>query len=642
MSKKANSIMKAFICVVLVSAMLSARAGDGEYAASKIPTQLLKGADAVLRLEDIRFEVFSVREAEETNHYVITILNESGDRWADISEYYDKLRDIDYIEGILYDANGKQVKRIKTKDMQDMSGTSDNNLADDSRVKHHNFYCRLYPYTIEYTVKIKYKHTLYFPMWTPRGGEKMAVEKSGITVISPVNYQLRHKSFLYDGEPVVTTGKDRRQVSWSASNMPALTRETYGPAWHEMSTVVLLGPTDFQVDDYKGNMNDWQSFGKFVYALKQDKDVIPANVKQTIHQLTDAVTDEKKKVELLYKYMQQNTRYISIQLGIGGWRPFDANYVASKGYGDCKALTNYMYSLLKEAGIKSYYTLIRAGSNSEYITDDFPSQQFNHVILCVPTSRDTVWLECTSQTLAPGYLSDFTCNRFALMIDENGGKLVRTPRYDYKDNLEIRNILAAVDEAGTLQVDVVTKYKALQQDNLHGMITSLSKQKVMEQLKEEIDLPQYDVLKYDYKEESSSLPVITETLQITASNYAQVSGKRLFITPNILTKTSQKLLQDENRKYDVLLKMEYTDIDTVIIKVPVGYQPEAMPQPVVLESKFGKYSSAVKIDNEKITYFRRMERYSGRFPAKDYNELAKFYDQVYKADRSKVVLVKQN
>ena len=65
--------------------------------------------------------------------------------------------------------------------------------------------------------------------------------------------------------------------------------------------------------------------------------------------------------------MQNNTRYISIQLGIGGWRPFEAAYVASKGYGDCKALSNYMYSLLKEAGILSYYTLVKAGAGEEDI-----------------------------------------------------------------------------------------------------------------------------------------------------------------------------------------------------------------------------------------------------------------------------------
>src|SRR5215510_12944431 len=126
-------------------------AGDGEYAVSKIPAALLKNANAVLRFEDVKFEMVSTKEAIETNHYVITILNENGDNWAEFEEYYDKLREINSVEGYLYDANGKQLKKMKFKDLQDLSGTGESSLIEDNRVKSHNFYYRAYPYTIEYS-----------------------------------------------------------------------------------------------------------------------------------------------------------------------------------------------------------------------------------------------------------------------------------------------------------------------------------------------------------------------------------------------------------------------------------------------------------------------------------------------------------
>src|SRR5207244_663743 len=103
----------------------------------------------------------------------------------------------------------------------------------------------------------------------------------------------------------------------------------------------------------------WQELGKFQVQLNSGRDKLPDAVKQTVHQLTDQISDPKEKVRILYEYLQRNTRYISIQLGIGGFQPFDASFVASKSYGDCKALSNYMYSLLKEANIKSCYTQIK-------------------------------------------------------------------------------------------------------------------------------------------------------------------------------------------------------------------------------------------------------------------------------------------
>jgi Domain of Unknown Function with PDB structure (DUF3857) len=633
---------KRLIVVLLFSLFyMAADAGDGEYAVSKIAPAFLKNANAVLRLEELRYEIINPGKGVFKNHYVITVLNENGDYWAEFSEYYDKHRKIESIEGALYDAAGKQLKKIKTKDAEDISGVSESSLIDDNRVKRHNFYHRIYPYTIEYTAEIEYNSTLFFPTWVPQGKDKLSVEKSSICIVSPADYTFRYKEFNYTGVPVKTTEKDNKIATcWSVKNMPSIGNEIYSPHWHELTTMVIFGPTAFGIDDYKGSMTNWLEFGKFVYALKQGRDVLPDNIKQQVHQLVNGIGDVKKKIAILYEYLQKNTRYVSIQLGIGGWQPFDAKFVATKAYGDCKALTNYMYSILKEAGIPSLYTLIKAGANAGYITDDFPSQQFNHVILCVPLANDTMWLECTSQTLSAGYLGDFTCNRFALLVAEDGGHLVRTPFYGVNENQQQRKINAVLDREGTLTVNASTRYSGLQQDDIHGLINNLSKDKVKEYLHEQLDFATYSIGGFNYTEEKKSLPVVTESLDITVSNYANITGKRLFIMPNIMTRNNRKLAADEERKYDLVLTADYRDVDSVEIILPEGYTAESIPPDVSLINKFGKYNCSVQLSGNKLVYYRSVERNAGRFPAKEYAELVKFYEATYKADRNKVVLVK--
>jgi hypothetical protein len=635
------SMKKSFLIIAFVINAFLLYARDGDYAVSKISPALIKNANAVLRLEEIKFELRSTKDAIETNHYVITILNENGDKWAEFAEYYDKLREITSVEGYLYDANGKQLKKMKSKDLQDFSGTGESSLVEDNRIRSHNFYYRVYPYTIEYSVEIHYNHTMFFPRWIPAGGEKLSVEQSHFSIICPSNYQFRYKTFNYLGAPQVETEKNKKITTWSAVNIPAIVKEIACPRWHELTSVVITGPTDFQLGDYKGNMNSWLDYGKFQYALKSGRDNLPENVKQEVHKLTDGITDVRRKVSVLYEYLQKNTRYISIQLGIGGWQPFDAAEVAKKGYGDCKALSNYMFSLLKEAGIRSVYTLIRSGEGENYMTDDFPSNQFDHVILFVPLEKDTVWLECTRHDFPAGYLSSFTADRFALAVEESGGKLVHTPKYGLKDNIELRRLKATLNDDASLLVKVSTTYNGLEQDDVHDMINYLSKDKVKEYLQKKLDFPTYDLDKFDYKETNSIIPEVEEKLDLYVSNYASITGKRLFITPNVMNRSYIKLKADEERKYDIVLHDEYRCVDSVEIEIPKGYEIESAPQPSTIDTKFGKYSNSITITDNKIFYYRIQEQYSGTFPAKDYADLVKYYDSIYKADRNKIVFVKK-
>lgn len=633
-----SKITGTFLFVLI---LLQVNAGNGEYAVSAIPAALLKNAHVVKRMEQISFEIKNTGEAVLKKKYAITILNENGDRLAGFTEYYDKLHEIRNIEGTLYDAAGKELKKLKNKQIIDVTGMDDNSLIDDNRRKFHHFFYKIYPYTVQYEVEIKYNGTLFFPVWLPREDENFSVEQSSISIVYPDSYSVRYKSFNYNGDPEVTTGeKGKKILTWKIKELPAIEDEYASPDWFELNTAVLFGPTAFEIEKYNGNMNSWQDFGKFVYSLKQGRDQLPDNVKQKVHAIADNISNPKLKIAKLYEYMQQNTRYISIQLGIGGWQPFDATYVATKAYGDCKALTNYMYSLLKEAGINSSYTLVKAGRSASKVIADFPSQQFNHVILSVPLKEDTVWLECTSQTLPAGYLGDFTCDRYALVVNENGGTLVRTPKYGMTENLEKRKIMAVLENDATLKLKATTSYGGLQQDRYHDLINSLSKEKVKEVLHEQLDFATYDINGFEYKESKSSLPAIEESLDIVVSNYATITGKRLFIIPNVMTRTHRKLQADSTRKFDLELGFEYKDVDTVEIELPAGYTAESMPQDVSVNSKFGNYYCSIKLTGNKLYYYRMIEHYGGRFSAKEYNELVKFYDAIYKADRNKVVLVK--
>lgn len=124
------------------------KAQEGEFAVSHIAPHLLTNAHAVLRSEDIRFEIKNTRETVRHVHYVVTILHENGERWGEFLEYYDRYNTIDAMEGGLYDGNGKLLKKIRKKDLQDLNATSRGALAEDIRARQYKFFYKVYPYTV--------------------------------------------------------------------------------------------------------------------------------------------------------------------------------------------------------------------------------------------------------------------------------------------------------------------------------------------------------------------------------------------------------------------------------------------------------------------------------------------------------------
>ena len=607
-----------------------------------IPDSLTKDADAVCRLDETEVEIKTPGKITVRERHVFTILNEGGAHLANFVTSYDKLNTIDYVNASLYNAQAKEIRHFKKKDMSDMANESAAFVSDE-RIKQSGFTFNNFPFTVDYEEGDIVAGAYYIPRWQPPRSEKMSLEVSRYILTVPADYTVRLKLINADIKPQIVKNKDKTTYTWEIRNLPVIPQETDAISQVSYDPFLLIGPTDIELEGYTGNLSTWQDYGKFYHTLFQGRDILPDDLKQQVHKLTDNLSDPYKKIDVLYDYLQKNTHYVLIMFGIGGLQPYDATYVAKNRYGDCKALSNFMVALLKEAGITGYPVVIWGGEEPRDFVVDFPSHQFNHMICAVPVGKDTVWLECTSQSLPPGYLSGFTANRYGLLVNETGGVLVHTPAYLLKDNYSIRKISASMDAEGNLQIKSETKYSGLSYDPIESRIHNYSREEQLDYLKKNLNLPTYTIDACQYSENNASrIPVIQESLNISVSSYAHVTGKRIFIDPNILRRSNIKLPEQKERRLDFQFKNDHRETDSVEITVPGGYSVESQPADLLIETKYGKYQSHLVVKGTKILYYRYLDRYKGRFPASEFEAVRSFYNRIYDADHEQLVLVKTN
>ena len=632
------AIRKPFFLLLL---FCSQAAFAQNYNAALISDSLKQGANAVKRSEELRVIIKSPSKAVIRHTYAITILNEEGAEEAEYENNYNKMLSLENISGSLFDASGKMIKNVKKKDIGDYSAHAEGTLMSDERIKRFNFYCTQYPYTVAFEDEQDMDGIFFLPSWKPVEETKFSVEQSRFIVEMPSDFTVRYKAIAYPCLPVIDRSAGKTTYTWQVKNLAAVTSEAFQPQWSEINPSVYIAPSQFEIGNYKGDMSTWMGLGQFIKTLNTDRQQLPENVKADVHSLSDHLADTTEKIKALYNYMQKNTRYISIQMGMGGWQPFDASYVAAKKYGDCKALSNYMVSLLKEAGVAANYVLVTAGENRSGLWEDFPSPYFNHAVICVPRGKDTTWLECTNQNISAGYMGSFTCNREALLISSDGGHVVNMPSYPATDNLQLRKTDAEIDANGTLVAQVFTHFTGLQQDFVSSLMHEADSKQKERYLNTTLNLPTYTVEKYEYTETKALIPAVDERLSVTSPNYANITGKRLFITPNIFNRSHEKLPEDEQRKYDLRFYESYIDVDTIHIKIPADYILEAMPKAVTLKSAYGEYSISFELKDNAIDVLRKNRMNEGRYPKSEYFAIAKYFNEIYKADRARLVMVKK-
>ena len=607
---------------------------------ASIPGELKENANVVVRLKDETFSILSRDRAIYTVHEVYTIFNEQGKSFAVEVIPYSKLQKVTDFRGSVYDAEGTLIRKLKTTDIFDQSAISGFSLYEDNRLKAAELGQGTYPYTVEFNYEVEYKFLFYIPGFYMVQRDGVAVESATYSLTSSTDLQPRYKLVNTDIQPEIIRNVSKTDTwRWQFKNFKAYKREPMGPELYDLVPSIMAGPSRFEFENYSGVMDSWENFGKWINTLNWGRRNIPEATRNKIVEMTNGMNTEEK-INAVYQYLQSKTRYVSIQIGIGGFQPFEAKVVDETGYGDCKALSNYTVSLLEAAGVKANYVLIRAGNGAPQLVSDFPSTQFNHAVVAVPNGADTIWLECTSQTNPFGYMGTFTGDRRALMITEQGATIVRTPVYKTDQNIRSRTAEVFVKNTGDAEARARTTYSGLQYENdgLHFVLNNqFDDQKKW--IQKTTSIPSFDLKSFTITNHKGKMPSATVDLSMNLRRFAAVSGKRTFITPNLMNRSSIIPEKMESRKTKVLQKMGYVDIDTIVYHLPEGIYPEFVPVPVNLKSAFGEYEATFNLDQGNLIYVRRLKINKGEFPPASYNDLVNFYRNINKADNTKIVFL---
>lgn len=606
--------------------------------AGTIPEELKKDAYKVKRDEKVEIELSQPDKGTIKSYSIITVLDSKGADELIFREYADKFRILEDVDIRFYDATGKLISKHSKKDM--ITSAAGSGLVEDGK----GYYLRLnttnYPVTVEATTVYTIRTSLQLPTYYPQLPWQ-SVENSQFVIRFAASLGVKYKAYngTLKAEEVSTDAK-YLTYRFAVSHLRAKKYEENSGPWTQYFPHVRFNSSRFTFDGYPGDLSSWKDLGNWYNRLASSVNKLSEKNQQEIRKMVSHLPTDIEKARFLYDYLQKNFRYVSIQLGIGGFRPFPADFVHEKKYGDCKGLSNYLEACLAAVKIRSYSAWINAGADRPAVDPEFPYDQFNHQILCVLIGKDSIWLECTSNYNDFGHLGNFTENRNALLMTETGGALVKTPTSKPTENISTMITKVQFSEDGSGDV------RAIQ------YATGEYKYEQINVSKESADVQKYVMInrlgfsnpdEYDVKYLDQDKPAIKTEYNLTLEKIPDfIAGSKMFIRPRMYKFWGVKMPAAEKRNQDYLFDFPLSKRDTTMFVIPEGFELDVLPTPRNLSFEYGKYESSYWYDASSRTVYTVaslvLNQY--RIPALRYNDTKSFMDKILEDENQKLIIKK--
>ncbi|MEP0366484.1 MAG: DUF3857 domain-containing protein [Cyclobacteriaceae bacterium] len=541
------------------------------------------------------------------------------------------------VEANIQDAHGNVIRKLKKSEISKRSLVSDIALFEDDEMREFRLIHNTYPYRVYYKTKTSYFGHISIARWSPMAFYSIPTRHASLTLELDSGYQATIYS-TKDLDFTSTTSDGKETKTWTARDLSPIKEESFSPPAYETAPKVFITSHDFFYGT-SGSAETWTTFGQWAYDLNNGLNDLPPEEKIRILSMTRNDSTVQQKIQTIYEYLQENHRYIFVAIDIGGHKSYPASYVVKNRYGDCKALTNYMRSALEVIGVDSYYTLVNAGDNAPRLLTEIPGNQFNHVILCVPMEKDTLWLENTSNWSPFGYLGSFTQNRYGLLCADEASQLVKIPELRPEDISTESKIEINAENHDKQSISIEYKLGEEHFSSLNYYTKNGSHADVEAYLKKNlIPFSNFTLESVEPIYRTGTKIVDGCTVTISAQKLCRKVGNTLaYSLPHSQLSLAER---PDKRTQPIRINIPIQQLDSIVYQLPKAAGEVVSPENFSLETKFGSYSMQFFQLKDQIHASRKFFIKNGDYPLEDYEELYRFIQSIRRFEHNTYILIK--
>jgi hypothetical protein len=402
----------------------------------------------------------------------------------------------------------------------------------------------------------------------------------------------------------------------------------------------------------------WTRIGEWYTQLASPKSEGPADIATASRALVGPSDNFLEKIQKVAAFMQQQIRYVGIEIGIGGWIPHTAEAVYRNRYGDCKDKATLMIAMLDAVGVRAIWVMV--DTDRGVVDPKVPSRMADHMIVAIqipagyqnPALQAVVTAENgqrylifdpTNEYVPIGLLPPYLQGSTGLLMAGANSEAIPLPVLSPGSDTLDRTATFTLGADGSLTGDVVVKRQGASSWETRYNYAMKSEKQKREGLENSLrsDFSAFQVNGAKFVDPGSLDQQIVLSYDVTASAYAKHAGNMLLVRPRVLG-SDAVLLPDGPRKYPVEFSGARDWRDTYDVKIPAGYKVDELPDPVNLDTDFASYHSQVKVTGGVLRYSREYKVKKLEISAADCKEFRKFESEIYTDENRDAVLKKVN